>query len=716
MRVFSLLLFFLICFNLSAQDTLHSKFGKSLPANGTLRILIIYAEIDYDVNPSKDPQDNFKYKTWDPRELPAWKDEMADPFFNMDNSIGSLTQFYKESSFGNLTLLGDYVPFVVTVKESETNSSNQTHVYNQRVLEKICAEKEFATANGLLLKDFDLWTLTSFGKPKITPGIDSPSKIDHIMIIYRNIHSLPVNHGFTSQGSPAPMCKLNADTYSTFSCPDHLPFNVPKHEYAHLLMGDNNFHPYGKTARGQSYFMFQQAGRSLLSAANATLLTCNAWDRDRLGWKLPEKKFTISCLDVNGNEISTDLDPGIHSDAGIYYLRDFITTGDAIRIKLPVNNHENKYPQWLWIENHQTASRNGSRFDKFQYQDAECTEEATPGLYMFVQVSKDEKTGNSIYGGYANYIRSVIANGNYDWNIETVKVPNTCVSDVPHYPFIKWRPNPFTGSHYLENVLADFNNDGKLEDREEAVFALEKINGVLVGKLGGLGDAGNAFTLKGNNKISISTNPSTAPVLNPDYAVKRLGSPANRVILLNGISVEILEELNDGRIKVQVKFTDTDITEDVRWCADSVLLTAIKGSSGFSLNLLSKRKIHLDQGITPTRFSEPLLFNNKNVFANPTVMVCLSGSSVNLNEKSEIIVDNGSTLILENNCELNLNKGAKIIVQNKSKLILSSESKVNLKKKSRIIVDSTSSVHLNEGVNFKKERGAKIKIKGKRIN
>lgn len=705
-------LFILFYINLHAQDTMHSKYGKSLPAEGVLRILIVYAEVEYDINPEKDRQQNYPYRTWKPGKLPLWKDEMADPFPGMSEQKGLLTRFYNEMSFGDFIVLGDYVPNVITVKESETNSSSQTQVYNQKVMRKVCENGDFISAHGLGIKDFDLWTMTGFGKPKITPSEDDPVKIDHVMIIYRNIHSLAVDNGFASHGSAPQMCGFFSDTYSTFSSPDRIPFNVPKHEIAHLLLGDNNFHPYGNTVSSQSYFVFFPAMWSLLSSANATLLTCNSWDRDRLDWRAPGKNLTISTLNADGTEVSTDLDPANPESAGIYLLRDFVTTGDVIRIKIPLHEEERKYPQWLWIENHRTSKNNGSGFDHFQYEHQDCTEEATPGLYMFTQVAKNEKTGPGIYGGFHTYIRPVIANGNYDWKVEKDKQQNECVNDLWFHPYEKIMENPFTGSHHQEFPLFDLNHDGKIEYSEHLVPAIERKRGGYIKNLSYLGDSGNAFTKTGKGKISVSSNPSTAPVLNPQYGIQRQGSPANRTVLLNGISVEIMEEMADGTIKVLVKFDDVEINNDVRWCADTILLPVIN-KDGADLNLAAKKKIHLDQGLTTTGFTHPLNYKGQNVFAGPTVMECLHGTSVFMNNNSQFIVDNGSTLIINSEAEINLESRAEIVIKNGSTLIIDPGANVVLNKNSVISVDKTSSITYNEASFIKKHKRVKIKINGK---
>lgn len=55
------------------------------------------------------------------------------------------------------------------------------------------------------------------------------------------------------------------------------------------------------------------------------------------------KKFITSALDSLGQEVPTD---NLRGDQGpnreVFYLRNFRTTGDALRIKLPHLNYQNK--------------------------------------------------------------------------------------------------------------------------------------------------------------------------------------------------------------------------------------------------------------------------------------------------------------------------------------------------------------------------------------
>src|SRR5690606_30956583 len=126
-------------------------------------------------------------------------------------------------------------------------------------------------------------------------------------------------------------------------------------------------------------------------------------------------------------EVNGDLDP-LAGDTGIFVLRDFVPSGDALRIRMPFLP-EGEYPQWLWIENHQTEARNGCPTDRFQYEGPgmPCVRPAAPGIYAQMQVDKDQRSGSNIYGGYADYLRPVLANGNFDRQLRGDTITFQCL-------------------------------------------------------------------------------------------------------------------------------------------------------------------------------------------------------------------------------------------------------------------------------------------------
>jgi hypothetical protein len=98
----------------------------------------------------------------------------------------------------------------------------------------------------------------------------------------------------------------------------------------------------------------------------------------------------------NTKRMNGDLDATVLSDTGYYYLRDFATTGDAIRIKLPYIDPSKEFPEYIWIENHNGKNMNGVEFDTWQYQDAACVYAFGLWIYMYLQIDKDVRQSVSL--------------------------------------------------------------------------------------------------------------------------------------------------------------------------------------------------------------------------------------------------------------------------------------------------------------------------------
>ena len=62
-----------------APDTVRSSNGWYLSPHGTIRVLVIFAEVEYDKHPELDPQPTAP-DHWPKGGLPVWKDDLFDPF------------------------------------------------------------------------------------------------------------------------------------------------------------------------------------------------------------------------------------------------------------------------------------------------------------------------------------------------------------------------------------------------------------------------------------------------------------------------------------------------------------------------------------------------------------------------------------------------------------------------------------------------------------
>ncbi|MCC6840169.1 MAG: hypothetical protein IT230_08430 [Flavobacteriales bacterium] len=701
MRRAAFLLFWLFAMGLCAQpDTAtdssqvpNSANGWYLSPHGTIRILVIFAEVDYDKDPAKDPQPKGA-PHWPKGQLPTWKDELFDPF-PTDKPKGEVTRYYRDVSLGRFTVLGDYINRLVTIRESEQDRMGD---WSAMAWEGANKFGELITAHGLSVADFDQWTDGGKpGMPKINLPDDLPS-YDHVMVIVRNSHVLTHGQGSTDAGSAGLLYGHPSDTQSRFGAKNGLPFGILKHEFNHLLLGGNNFHSGGGNAPiFTGYFIPVQGGWSLMGAANSSLLTCSGWDRDRMGWQPPGSRYRIRARNLDGAEVNADIDP-LAGDTGLYVLRDFVSTGDALRIRMPFIPAD-EHPQWLWLENHQGTARNSSPTDQFQYQYMSCVKPAVPGIYAQMQVDKDRRTGRDIYGGHADYLRPVLANGNYDWRLRGDTITFKCLWPGPTEPFLSkpaWS-NPLTGTQEQEFPLFDKNGDGKLTRKEAIVPRVGIWNGRMVDDGGYMGSSRHAFTPQGNHRIAMGTNPSSANMLtlaaNMNKEVNKAKNPDNRTVYLNGISVELQEQRANGDMVVRVRSGDTHLAEDVRWCADSIVLPALGGYRGTALTLAPGKTLLIDRSATPTRLGEQGGNGAGAWFSPATRFTVAAGALVVLERKAELRLLNNSVMHLMPGSELQLDPRAKLDIRPGCKVVLHGNAQLNaperllgkLRKKGRLV-------------------------------
>lgn len=650
----------------------HSEYGWSLSPHGTIRVLVLFCEIDYDKG-GKDPQPDGA-DHWPKGQLPKWKDDLFDAFPS-DHPKAMVTRYYHDVSLGDFVVLGDYVDHMFTLKQSEYPEVNSPHSVGSAAVKEANKLGGLHTAHGLHIEDFDLWQDNGKpGMPKL-PGPDSPHRYDHVMVIARN-SGLTHGQGSTDPGSPGPLYGYESDTQSRFGGMNALPFEILKHEFNHLLLGSNNFHSGGgNAAQFESYTMCIQGGWSLMGAASSSLLTCSGWDRVRMGWLPKDAPFTINARSAEGRAINGDLDP-LKGDTGLFILRDFVTTGDAMRIRMPFLP-SNEYRQWLWFEDHQTYARNGSPTDRSHWESTNnpCVATAVPGLYMEMQIEREDRVGTDIYGGDADYLHPLTACGHYDLEYLDDTLHNACPFGGDTRTFRRVRPDPFSGRCEEELCVYDRNNDGTLDRAEHFVpCVLNPLDGPTPMNPRFFGNPDHALTRSGNHVLGMGTNPSSANMLTLTTAGKRERykgtAPDNRTIYLNGIRVELIDQRADGSLVVRVSTGATRLTEDVVWSADSIVLPPLRGADGRSLTMAARHRMLVDRSLTPTRMSLQEEVHGERYFAPPTRLTLLPGATAYFEPRSRLQLDNGTILHLMPGSSLTLDRTAKLVVDASSAIIV----------------------------------------------
>ena len=735
------LLLFMFWFNCLKAQKYDSRNGYNLPVNGSLRILVLLVEVDYEhieddpTGPKGDPH-------WRAHSLPDWVDNL-DPSRNAFDSedetpsaSGLFSKYYDQASFGNLRITADYLLpdtsgaiFKVPSTDGVVRPQDAIQAVNQH------GNRMATYFRHDDIGFFDQWKISSPGQPKLrTEELDSTPvrKWDHVMIIWRNnrgrsrnatndgyIYNSINGNGFCSAGSPGVMLGYAADTYSNFSVYGALNVNIMRHEFAHLIYGGNNFHVAGGGNGEANYWIPKISAYSNLSLYDATLACWNGWDRQRLGWMPDGNRHVISARNPEtGEERNGDLDVTNPDQAGTYLLRDFITTGDVLRIKIPHLDPEKNFCEYLWIENHHGRAMNGSPFDKWLYEDNPCIEPAAYGLYMYMQIARDVNASDNfqeVFGGHADYLRPVTADGFYDRELDTLLIPEECLGNIPVRPFRRpsGMENPLTGGGDNDQISGDFDGNGKITSKDQYPNDIEDVNGIYRHDFVQNGNNRQVFTLNGERKIGMGTNPSTASMISLAGFDTPLKKEKNvRTTHLNEISVTILSQDTLGNIIVRVLFDDTDMEENARWCSGNIVLHPNPSPSGFAMKLKAGKELLLDRGLTPTRMDEPDTVNGKLLFTDSTSMTFLSGSRIKLEKESRIVAIQGSKICLEDSTLTEVEEGASFVISSGSRLEIRGGAKIQLKDHAEIIISKDAAISYYPGSSIALSANSRLIIHG----
>ena len=335
-----------------------SRNGADLPARGTLRVLVVFAEV------TGDPNYNINTWPWEAGKMPPNANQMFDadwwtfgggfigggdgplyfpPIIGGATSVPTkrFSRFFYDASFGSLNVKGDYYPELIKVPYNRIlNGAN----CDSLVIEILASKTNPTSATGLKIPtDFDAWTPTdNYLEKKNT----ADGKIDNLVIIWRiNSRLATVNNsGQWYWGISSANGKIQSNCMQTMYAYDFLNNAIVPHEFSHGLLGNNQYHNGGAGA-GTRHFMTNVGGYGILESYNHNLRSCNAWDRYRLGWKENTNYPDIYAHDLNGNIVNGDIQYRVPSVEEVkagkmsppkeFVLHDFLTTGVALRIKLP---------------------------------------------------------------------------------------------------------------------------------------------------------------------------------------------------------------------------------------------------------------------------------------------------------------------------------------------------------------------------------------------
>ena len=657
-----------LCTN--AQE--NSRNGYTYAPYGTLNIFVVFADIIDDTCTAIIPN-------WNSGELPSYADEMFDDDLEND-PIGFVSKYFNEASFGTLRVIGDYYPELLEFYSSEITGNGCVSIVNR--LHNL-SNTDIITANGHYLSEFDNWTPPSPRRSYYALTNASDNKIDLLVIVWRR------NSQFRAERNGGEFCipeTSNPLLYSSINGYIVIYHNNPSevfcHEFGHALIGDNEYHSGGAGRGFFRHFLSNLGGYSMISSHNHNLSFCNGWDRWWLGWKHPDKDTIISALDINMTEICTDFIYGEPFSTTDYVLRDFAKYGDAIRIKLPYLLPTTRN-QYLWIENHQI------RTESTEYENGR-----SKGIRINIQIGNDILNDNLLEGSRANYIVPLSSFGNYDFNYDTLHVPNPkCVRAFAY----ETSANPFCGYHPAMMPAFDYDKDDLiLPDEFYAIWNIY-LNNIL--KIDGITVYGNVYDVFAvGSKLNISSNPPPIPLLTRRTRNREMceiintAPDDNKKIWLNGLCVEIVEEYADGSIRIRLSWDYFDVDNDVRWCGPIILTEKVI--------LKATNTITLDYGLTPVSPQYQLLLNGRKIFASPTTFTCQNNSYFKQESNSTVNVKNQSALILEAGSLYEVGDGAVLDIKATGCLHVKSGATLRVSGTGHVEIENGAYICIDDGANI----------------
>lgn len=628
----------------------HTYNGWTIMPSDTIYVWVIFVQIDnlpnYDDNPF-----------WKPNQLPHYAHWLLDEVPNQNKAPNNYTQFFKEMSLGKFCVLGESYTELVRVNKPENCQS--FYELNGIAADSIIQRLKRPNPPQINVQKMDKWSNAGAYLPKKK---EKDGILDFVFFIYRNGIE---THFVGSQGGIVSTCNrsiLGKQFGNGFTVANGVSETYPRliltHEFGHNLLGGNEYHSAGgahswNDARGEYNFRFTStSGWGLLGALCSDVFNCvNAWDRWRLGWL--------------GNFYDIDITKGNQ----VITIRDFVTTGDAVRIKLPNipvqdadNVVEGIQEQYLWIENHQKISV----FDQKNFEPLYCNDlgkfkfedNLEKGIYIFQQIGRNNLS-NPDAQAVEDHIRFLSAEGNFDYTLGEKR--KFCYGQEPNV-LIPDKPNPLTGFNDLDKQKHEINGKLKL-----CPVYIKRINGIDTVIWAQRGDELDAW--QKNDRIGMDTNPSTASFAR--YYLPYAKNPLRNYIFLNGLSVKVLKQHVNGDITLEIRFDDFDIRNNVRWCG--------KIASYEQIHLLPRKTILLDKGNSPlcaTKLKEsedyvPLTELRLN---KGSVTVLEKNSKIQLQNKSTLYICAGAKLVL-NQARIITEEGSEIIVENGAEIIVNGQNR-----------------------------------------
>ena len=460
MKIFFILIIFSAAVLFPQQDSIQEK-GMWLPSIGEINVLFIFTQFpddNYDTLNSRWPKGS------EPIDIGKWVDEK----WSENPTQGSMTHYFNEMSFDKLKFIGKAVSAISPHSRKWYLQNRKTRGFiHQEIIKEVNKKINFA--------QFDNWSLLAPHK-----NINKPDGIvDMIFMVWRNIaddypadsikiiknlldfnnnegdlggNQFTVDSGkrivktwWGMQGNQPGGSGVTVREYLTASA-----LRTCIHEFTHYLIGDNSYHS------GYGFW-------AMLDAFGKRTQVANSFERSILGW--------INIKSISNSTVKTYRN---------IKLRDYVTTGDAIRITI-----DSLKSEYFYIENHQNLS---------YWEKNHIFGNVEKGIYVIRQDNY-----------YANSMQLISARGRYDWIVNQLIQSPWGNEKLPVFNQIK--ADRKNGYNDLEYIPWRWNN--VRQTPAPIHFIEDKDNHLPVKNVKYIGDGRDAFRMEYNEVFSPWSNPNS---------------------------------------------------------------------------------------------------------------------------------------------------------------------------------------------------------------
>lgn len=282
--------------------------GIYKPASGIFNVLVIYAQFTDDNIDINNPN-------WVKGQPPSFMNGTVDETWSSTPTSGSMTHYFNQMSFEQFKVIGKEVSVTMpqTMQWYYDNGFRSTYSMNKFAIETADAQVNYA--------EFDNWRYDSaYHHTNV-----SDNNVDMIFVVWRNKKDniglwsgLSHLNGTTANYSPFTVEGGTKTIQTGFEVGSGVTiingyygtwwvYRGMQHELGHRFFGDNDHHS-------------PSGGWALLDGWGTSSGCINAYERYKLGWMNYNTIDPVDYVDPTTINIT---------------LSDFITTGQAYRIKVP---------------------------------------------------------------------------------------------------------------------------------------------------------------------------------------------------------------------------------------------------------------------------------------------------------------------------------------------------------------------------------------------